>query len=381
MLALDKSVDINRLLILLICDRVYENKSKFNLLLTCKLAHNLRDRIFFNQNIKLKKSQFKLSKYKNITSLTIICHYLKKNIIIKYLPPKLKKLKLDVSCKFDNNLILPNNLEELNCFLVETPIVKNFLPHSLRKLIIYADSVNSDMLPPNLIYLKIMGNIPIDFFYGTFPSSLRCLILNNYLYKNRYESNTKIMARLPDQIKHFALNYAFDDLKIEQINNIIPKNITHLEINIKECCAILKNYPLLKKLTIHQGQFFNSRQVSNIPSNIISIYLDYDDDDRDNFIELLSYIKPTVTTLSFNKYHNFIKKYIPSTVKKLKLQYVDTKKILPNTIEELHINKITYTANQLLCIPLNIKKLTIKYDQQFLLKLNIHPDCKIIFKY
>jgi len=92
-------------------------------------------------------------------------------------------------------------------------------------------------------------------------------------------------------------------------------------------------------------------------------------------------INPTVTTLCMNPYHNFVEKFIPPSVLKLKIYKFNTKKLLPNTIKELYIKQIKITDNKLLCIPPNVTKLTIQYDQKHLLDLTTCTNCKIMYKY
>lgn len=373
MLILNKSFCINRLLIILICNNIYDNASKLNLLLTCKFLYDRRLDILFYQEaeaprnktirgaftkIKITKKFTKLCSFKNVTSIYINVSNCKK--IIKYLPPKLVKLEIfnkNISIRY--KISLPKTLKVLR-LESEQNIQNNFFNEGLQRLTMNAKfTYDFIKLPSTLIYLKLLGNFNLDYIRYELtngvplPPFLSCFILDVDYF------DVAFIPTLPDSIKHFGL-YTKHEHDVNSVKRIISQNIIHFEFDQCDWFDILHRYPLIKKITNH-GDDFNHDRV------IIPLFI--------------SKIKPSVTTLNLNFYLNSFNKYIPSTIKILKICNFKISLSLPNKINELHIKKIIESSNKLLQIPNNIKKLIISYDDKHLINLNNNPECVVMYKY
>jgi len=147
----------------------------------------------------------KINKFpKNLKKLTI-CGF---NPIINQLPYTLKYLELyDVNHYYDEIINFPPNLISLTTFIKENYENYNYLPITLKSLHIdsfYFDNTNDYdsyislmNLPPNLKYLYIAGSKKISINCNYLPDSIKELILYQ-VYTNIY--------KLPSNLKNFELD-------------------------------------------------------------------------------------------------------------------------------------------------------------------------------
>lgn len=400
MLLIDKSIDVNYVLITLICEYIYENKPKVYFLSTCKFMRRSRIYVLFYEQVNL--SRVKNNKIKkrltnidlgydpmptkrlldNILTIKISDVYRTvSDLIITYLPPRLKKLEiLHPNVRIDPNTRMPKTLEILQ-FENSHLLLDNFFNYGLKRLIMNTCYTSRKiLLPTSLKYLKLSGNPNIV----SFPN-LKCLILDTERYN--------ITEPLPDSIKHLGL-YTSKHTVVNLDENIISKNLTHFEFDDYAWCDILNKFPKLTKITT--GIKIN---IEIIPSNIISISIGYHTDYRiykDLLFHRSSFLsgiksKTSITTLSINQLDKNIRDMIPETIFKLKIcifgdyhigEYccTDPVSMIPKNITELCIENLILYKNKL-CLPSNIKKLKIKYAQRQLLDPSVYIGCRVIYKY
>lgn len=372
-----------RSLIIIICTYIYENKAKMYLLLTCKFMYELINNVLFYECVdvsKLKNVLFnsylpKKRLFDNVQNIIIDNNYRKQSaLIIKYLPPKLKKLEIIKSnVRIDHTISMPKTLEILS-FKTDYPLNNNFFNCGLKKLMIDANFIFSpDLLPSGLIYLKIYGDPDIV----SFPN-LKCLILNI----KRYD----IICPLPASIKHLGL-YTKKSKIINLDKSIIPKNMVRFEFDNNAWCDVLNEFPKLTKVKMEENE-----NIQSIPSSVISISNGYHVNHEYNLnmffpmFRFLKHIKPTVTTLGINNFDDYIS--IPETVSVLKIYnfYINTNGntyflTMIKNIKELTIKKLYSSYNNKLRIPLTIQKLTIQYVDRHLLRTDIYANCDVRYKY
>lgn len=394
MLSFNKSEDINRLLIILICEYIYENKAKVYLLSTCKFMHKSRKYILFYEQVdvskitnnKIKKRltyvhfKFELPTKKlfdNVSNIKINNYQNYLGVTITYLPPKLKKLEIPKNnVRFDSRICMPNTLETL-CFKNYQSLPDNFFNDGLKKLIMdTCYTTNLILLPSSLKYLKLSGTPNIDYF-----PDLKCLILDIYC---------NIVKPLPDSIKHLGL-YVQGNMLINLNKNIIPKNLTHFEFDDNKWCDILCEFPKLTKVTIKE-----KNNMQSIPPSITSIsngyYVDYRFCRKISFFSFLSNIEKTVTTLSLNTININICSMIPETISKLKIYnlnidqddknniWSNPKSFIPKNIKELHVENLI-SRNHKLFLSVGVQKLTIKYTDRHLLDPSVYVGRHVRYKY
>lgn len=332
--------DINRSIIILICEHIYENKSKINFLSACKFMYSLRY-IMSYKHINITTNQLpNLKLFNNISSIKI------------------------AENKFKTNTVCTNN------FI-------HFLPSKLKKLEIIDNSVVIDnFFPDSLTYLKLSGTIDLKYILG---SKIKYLVLCNlpYLF---FESNKINLQSHPVERLGLYLKYEFS-IDHDLIKKIIPTSVKCFKFNNWKFFDILHEYPSLTKIKFgddcYQNFTYVYQQINKIPSNVTSICYKYNDYYT---IEFFNYIKKTVIYVHIYLYDGRMAKIIPETILKLKIDACGTNDILPTTIRELRIKNIFSIAGKLLCIGSNIKKLTIRRKDQHLLDPNIHAECKIIYK-
>lgn len=369
-----------RSIIILVCTYIYDNVPKINLLLTCKFIYNLRKNISLYQQVNFNHSrrynnmmlytniytnitnyfETKPEELSNVRELTIsegLLLYAPQKLKISYIPKNnLKILKILDMHEVTADCILPKTLHTLKLCLSKS-ITDNFFPENLKKLSVgghFTYRTDLNFLFPNLTYLKFLTRPNLDFILYKLPPNLKCLILKYVEYQSAYNNNT-ILNMLPNNIKHFALGKSFRNFSFDQMKRIIPKNIRHLDIDDNIFYDVSCDYPSLTKISIKCG--------------------------GDNFvIEKLLWI-PSITSLCVRNYKDQIIKYIPSHIIKLKLKEMYTASMLPNTIQELYIGNLKKNSNKLFCTGSNIKKLTIKYNDKYLLDPSVYDTCKVIFKY
>lgn len=333
MLLSDNSIDINRILIILICEYIYENKPKLNLLSICKFFRTLKYTTAYYQDINIFADQLlSLKPFDNIISIKIIQNY-RVMQPINYLCPKLEKLNI-----YDHSIVINTRL-----------------PQSLTKLKL------SSISNTNLIFFEL-------------PPKLKCLILRDNLGNFSKYSTAKI---LNESIEHLGLylhyNYDYDLIK-----RIIPKNIKYLEFNNWKFFDMLHLFPSLTKIKIVSGlccaDDYVIQQVKKIPDTITSVFYNCWDSSSEHF---LNNIKKTVTALSVN----YCCVPISKTVRKLKIRNFDSRTIISDAVQELHILTFVNMFDNKLHIEPNIKKLIINFKDKNYLAPNIHHLCKIIYKY
>lgn len=316
-----------RYVIITVCTYIYKNKPKHNLLQTCKFIHRLKPKIFFYQQVKVKSSNKNINQYTNI-------------IIIKQNFFKSNKLNLS---------------ENLRRLTIEGNFTYGF---------------NATSLPIGLTYLKFLNLPKFDYISHRLPPKLKCLILDHNLTTEVYNTDTKISI-LQSSIKHLVLGTSFDKFSLGQIKKIIPKNITHLGFINYNIFDILHEYKFLTKITIQKNDQFSPNLLHMIPQNIAHLCINNYISDLD-FHQIFT--NPRCTTA--NQICPFAKN-IPKHITKLKLDRLTTAYAMPKTIQELYIGKILCVGDKLLKIRFNVKKLTIKQDDEKLLDLAPNENRKI----
>lgn len=407
----NKSAIINRLIIILISEQIYNNRTKINLLLTCKFIYSIIDDIYFYQEVKIRKiinlsilkrftninlnhypSLIYIKLFDNVTKMTISDggpEYLnnRHTADLRDLPVKLKKLEIFQACALNNNVELPQTLEilYLKCSL-------SHFPNNLKKLTLKSFPLNT-RLPLSLTYLKFLDYIDDGFFINDSPITsknykLKTLILyDDYLnILPKYDPKLKLKQFNPN-IKHLSLGSAFDNFSDDILVRIIPKNITHLEtnltvrVNVPACINILKEYSLTK-LTLRRVNLLKDDHIKIIPLSVTSISFEYGNfshhSNPDKLAFFLRKIPLNIRSLSINNYYMSMINFYPSNIIKLKIfNYRCT--ALPNSIEELYIENIDPEINTNYSIGSHIKKLNIKYSDRN--RFIYNDGCLVTYRY
>lgn len=350
--------DNNRCVIILICNYIYKNRPKLNLIITCKFTYKLINNIFFYERVQIKNNMKNIGRCTNIsmssehmdkfnllTNVTdlILSGYAEKSIItIHCFPTKLKKLKILDFFYFSNTCIFPKHLQ---------------------KLIIRGNFTYSDdfpCLPPNLIYLKFISLPNLQYILHKLPSNLKCLKLNHKSYYPYTYKYTNIpMNMLPSTINHLMLGSPFNYFTIEQIKQLVPKNIERFDFSSLKIIDILHEYPLLTKITI-----LNCTYGDHLP-------------------EYLKKIPPNITSIYFkNNYDSHVDECIPSTVTKLRVDILKSPYKIPSSIKKLRIGTVSYDSHNIPKINFgpDLKKLIIDQKYKDLLDPIIYDTCQVIFK-
>lgn len=374
----NKTTDLNRILVLLICDKIYENKPKLNLLSTCKFAFSLRYSIVYYKKITMGHytiSQFKSpTDFKNLNNIT--------------------------------NLRITYDTREFLGRAWPRPINKiNYYGDKLKKLTADLQIIkhsNCSSLPKSLTYLKLYIGTDGSFIFDNLPQGLKCLILE---FDYGVFDKCNEITILSSTIEHVGL-YTSDFEFPSVVKKIIPTNIKYFEFNDIIFFEKLHKYSLLTKIKFCNGQNdeYFANNIKKIPDNITSINYYVNKDSRydqesaklrdvgylakhkfkcnkncncyDHCIEhVLSNLKQTVTTLSLHHYRENMEKKIPVTVVKLKLYEFIVDMIIPDTIQELCVKNI----KSKLFVGSNVKKLTIKYRDRNMLDPDINA--KIVYTY
>lgn len=371
MLILSKSVDVNRLLALLLSKYIYKNKTKIDLFSTCKFMYGLMYDVLYYEKVSVDA----INNNKILNSLTDVHLF----------SPQIK------SNIFDNVISM-----KITRVFSESTII-NFLPPRLKKLEIINDDIeiNTDF-PHSLTYLKLIGAIDIKLIFKKLLFGLKCLILDSrykYHWGRSYSDEKKIKhniyelpSPLPSTIEHFGF-YTDNMINMDAIKKNIPTSIKCLEFKDNKFFDILHDYPTLAKIKyviVNENILFDT--VKKIPNSVTSVtYSEInnhpDQSIYDNTYVLVSNISQYVTALSIHNYSDFVHKIIPSTVIKLKMYSFSTNQFLPITVQELQIKNITVYNRKLLLIGPNVKKLTISLNDKKSLDPNIPPTCKILYKY
>lgn len=400
---LSNRTDTNRTIFIIVCSYIYNNRSKLNLLSTCKFFYEQYHLIFFYElvdaskiinpniasrftNIKINCFEFNYEIFTNVECLAIT-----KCTIIRCLPPKLIKLYIyDTQTIIINNIVMPKNLKILHV-MSRQPMIDNFLLDSLERLFI-CGPYHSNILPRNLKYLRIGPDVNsflilnkisarITTAESVVSSKLKCLILEGNIVRQFLFDYDIPNIKLPETVKHFSLNPL--NISIEQLRYIMPKYITHFEFDNIKHYDILHEYPTLTKITIRNNDhpLFN-QHLQKIPKHITSISYNYEEK-ADFFGDFFRYLPPTVTSLSINYYRKSLMcdgKMIPSTVRKLRLCNFNNNTTIPTCIRELQIDNIS-VSNKIMYWQLTVKKLIIKYADRQYLDSDIYNNCDVVYKY
>lgn len=354
---LSEQTDTSRTVIIIICSYVYENKTKLNLLSTCKFFYELLHSIPFYQKVK-------------------VCNL----DMIEKLPPRLKNLSLNIIFnkipKQLDHIVLPNYLEKIsitsNVWIIKKiPVTikrlklgeyysylptKDFFPLGLEKLTmcIYPDT-DINILPNSLVCLKIIKNINMNFINNGLPPNLQSLIFDFGTRKNFLNEFIQKIKMLPDTIKYLDLKNTFQCAETNQLRKFIPKNIVCLKFNSIQYLDILDEYPKLTKITARFA--LTAINIKKIPLNIISLSCRWSSDYEISLFLLL-----------------------PLSIIKLKIKYYYLDKIvLPPNIKILCIKNIQTLNNKLLKIYSSIEKLIITHKDKHLLDPNIYSKCNVEF--
>lgn len=443
MLLFDKPIGMNRIVIILISEHIYDNKSKLNFLSTCKFMYSIVNEVYFYQRIHiynksysrvdlksvndpvqlafnnklpwddtekslslniikrftniylnyenfsidytspLYKLIFDLKLFDNVTYLKMSVEryqqYSNKIQKISHLPPKLIKLKLLQECELD--AILPKTLQVLH---VNNKLSILFFPLSLKRLTVNGLEIDkSNISTLNLKYLNFLSHVEPDFIFHKLPHGLETLILHSYVWHNsdQYYYDPNINKSLLQSIKYLSLGYPFKKFKTHHLKQIIPKNITHLECYYNDPDIFYECSSLTKIIISKFSPNLNKMKISQ---NITSISYKYKEDCSSNdytFRVFLTMIPKTVRTLSFHKYQNSMVTHIPVTIVKLKVYYCWTCAILPDTIQKLYIKNLESSRDKLLNVGPNLKKLSIKYNERYLLDQSVYNRCVVVYRY
>lgn len=384
--------DTTRLLVTLIIKHIYDNGSKLNFLSTCKFIYNIAD-IYYYQKVKIDTEQkikkeftnvsLEYSTFPDIIFLNsesfdnILCLTLnsiriaeqKSTIKIKTLPNKLKIL--NVSHGFTINVMLPSTLE---VFSYSGPSGFPFCTlKNLKKLTILSELILN--LPPNLTYLKLLSVIrPGMISCINKISTLRTLIFYDYYYFNPYHASMYI-ENFNIGLKHLSLSSPFEDFSSDQLKQIISKNITHFEICTPEHMNMLKEYPLLNKLTLTQINLFNNSDLEKIPSSVTTICSDW----RNIKCLLQTNAIPNnvCSIIIRGQYYHIPPDLFSKNIIKLKIGEL-MNHILPETIEELYINNV-WCDEPIIKLSPNVKKLNIRYGDRH--RFIPSENCIIVYRY
>lgn len=339
MFMISQSVDINRMLTILLSEYIYQNKTKLSLLSTCKFMYKLKYDILYYEEIYVTNK----TNIKYLNSLTNI---------------RLTSL---------NGLKMFNNLISVKIIIDDqNSITIDYVPPRLKKLEILSSKIIIRAKLSNVTHLKLCGLVDLNFIFNELPTGLKCLILGNE-FNNLLKKYVDIKM-LPMSIEHFGL-YTNDSFDINILEKIIPKNIKYFESNNYNFFNIACHYPTLTKINFNPGYAKTSTFVNYASLFKIYIFL--------FSIGKLKYLK----MLHIERYISLMQLHIPNTVSKLKINYIQTDQILPTGVEELIIKNIVSVNNNLLFIGHHVKKLTIRHKDQHLLDPNIKLMCAINYLY
>lgn len=389
MLISTKTPDINRQIILILSKYIHENKSKLNLLSTCKFFYNLRSDFNSNSNSNFN---FNILYYQRV----IITPNINLNILhsltnVHYIIKNENNTTPGIFQKIKSNIL--NMITSLGSSNKDDTLIEIFYQN------LFQIKNPTTLISNNLTHLKLTGNIDPDLIFNRLSLNLKCLILDSR--PNNFLIGYDKIKRLNASIEHFGLHVGRECIsKINPIvpgidknlvKRIIPINIKYFEFNMDEIFNVLDEFPMLKKIKYDtDSNYFQIFNNLKIPSNIISVsYInetyytnDFYGETYDHVFEIfLSSLNKNVSTLHVAYYPNFMRTIFPHTITKLKINNLKTDQILPNTIQELHIKNIICTKNKLLSIDSNVTKLIIKYNDRQLLNPNIPLTCSIIYKY
>lgn len=397
------------LLIRLISNHIYNNRSKLNFFSICKIAYDVGKNQYLVQAVKIydvdkikkqftninfvylelpKFISFDSEPFNNILTLTVInpvttrgTHFAK----IKKLPPKLKILNVaDYYFKLDINIVLPRTLETI--YYINDDLSLSVPLINLKKLTvcgnIFRNLTNITSLLPNLSYLKIVNSVNINEIYHINKNNnLRTLIFvcDEDQHGSKYEYSTFTEIFNPG-VKYLSLGSVFDSFSNDKLREIIPKNITHLGIHAESNVDILSEYTLLTKLTLLNSKFIRSNYTKKIPPNITSIRINFGRSRITDWIleKIMPALPNTVTSLSIKEdFDPSSLCFFPKNITRLKIHRLSYC-VLPQTINELYIGNIYYDGVMINLSP-NITKLSIKRNDRH--RFTFGTDCVVTYRY
>lgn len=378
------SNNTTRLLVTLISKYIYCNRSKLNFLSTCKSIYEVTDILYYQEVIVFDEQKIKkeftniclnylvniqnilldFTLLNNITCLTIKNYTC--TVKIKTLPPKLKMLNIG---QFIMDVVLPLTLEIL--FYDGPSILSLDTLTKLKKLTIRGESFKN--LPSSLTYLKLLSWINFDKI--SYINKINCL-KTLIFYEDSSEYNYLTFNEIFNpNIKHLSLVSSFMNFPNDKLKEIIPKNIIHLEICIPEHMNILKEYPLLTKLTLTQLKFFYKNDIEKIPPTVTSICSG--STDAKYLLHMMSNNISNINSLTiYARYYYMPPNIFPKNITRLKIDDL-MHHVLPETIEELYIGTVC-CSEPIIVLSHNIKKLSIKYNDRH--RFTFADDCVVTYR-
>lgn len=392
--------NITNLLVTLISKYIYHNRTKLNLLSTCKFIYNISN-IHYYQEVKIDTEQKIKNEFTNIClNLNHSCK--PNNLVLNF------KLFNNITCLtinysqelHDGSLFkiesLPSRLKILN---VEGTVIINIgLPPTL-EILFYAGygllSLNRlinlkkltiggnlfEELPVNLKYLKFLSWVdPNKISHINKIKNLKTLIFYENNIFNSSEYNPLTFAEIFNpEIKHLSLVSAFYRFPCHKLKQIIPKNITHLEIYKSDHTGILCEYPLLTKLTLkYVADSRHDEHLQKISSNITSIC---------TTLSGAEYLLPIFKNINYLTIYgssgNTLRKILPENITRLKIHNLAHYKLLNDSdllqnIQELCINSVSF-VNKIVHLNSNLKKLKIKYNDRY--RFIYNDECEVTYIY
>ncbi|ULY68434.1 FNIP repeat protein [Chlorella virus XW01] len=308
----------------------------------------------------------------NLDNLPIELEYLSIfNLDVKLdnLPNKLKTLEINnINSNIDN---LPCSLETLYLDYCVNMKLDN-LPVNLKKLVIGGEFKNTlDNLPLNMKFLDIKGIL--DKSINMLPNleELSIKLLDEKVEINYLPSSLKKLV-----INIFVSNYKFDfekykleNLEVLQLSgtcllkiNNLPKNLKHLILYSTEG-IILEDIPEnVKQLYINSRIININDFMDKIPINIEELYLPYNfDKELDNKLDNL---KILVFRVGFNNNVNFSELFSNLILLNLGNSFNKNIDNLPDTIEDLNVGKkFNLKINK---YPQNLKRISINKFHKYI---------------
>jgi hypothetical protein len=301
----------------------------------------------------------------NLDNLPIRLEYLSIfNLDVKLdnLPNKLKTLEIsNINSNIDN---LPCSLENLYLDYCMNIKLDN-LPVNLKKLVIGGEFKNVlDNLPLNMKILDIHGRI--DKSINMLPNieELSIKLLDEKVEINYLPSSLKKLV-INIFVSNYKLDfgkYKLDNLEVLQLSSNsllkiekLPKNLKHLILYSTEG-LILKDIPEnVKQLYINTTIININDFMDNIPVNIEELYLPYNfDKEIDKKLDNLTKL---IFRIGFNNNVSFSELFINLKVLNLGNSFNKNIDNLPDTIEDLNVGKkFNLKINK---YPKNLKRITV----------------------
>lgn len=342
----------NRCAILLVCNFLQKNIDIINFLSCNKFMFGLRySVIYYQQQLVTNKTNINI-----LSRLTNIEYEIKKNRFAKIFYRIIKKQSInDILCnsRYLKKIIITGSvLTFINNFDCTKPLSSSTKHFGL--------------------YLEGTHNLVIE-------KDVRDFITIRNIHK---------FVNIDSTCDFVALANIINKKLINKIATIIPKNIKCFESDGCEFYDGLNNCHCLKKIIIDTNMksyrkpnvSFFTEQIKKLPSSVTSIsYLSNGEDGTYAFM-LSIYSCTNIVTMHIDHCTRLMFDCIPPSIKKLKMEKIETDAVIPNFIQELSVKKIIYNYKEFLAIGPNIIKLTIRYEDRRRINPNIHSTCTIIYK-